>query len=254
MAGLPTFDIFPWQLAYHGTAEYTARTLSNGKYTGFIATRSVAESVFVTHLLQELREKRLDLDGVAETLHTKQGTDVPSKTTQARAFHAPLIHLLIQQLQSHSPAPAEGTALRALKNTTDELARAKQKLHNLGEPLTPVKSTSHASGPAAPSHPPTPPANTPPVLSDVLQPPHPALKDDVPDSWNNSDIQHWVTTFDSTVQEAADEVLRLLQTSKVTTQQLKEAATRYGLPPGRVNRLPIRSLQHLVSVGAAIGC
>ena len=136
VAGLPTFDIFPWQLAYHGTAEFTARTLSNGKYTGFIATRSIAESVFVTHLLQELREKRLNLDGIAETLHTKQGTDIPSKTTQARAFHAPLINLLIQQLQSHSPAPAEGTALRALKNTTDELA--------LGEPLTEVKSKSHS--------------------------------------------------------------------------------------------------------------
>ena len=59
VAGLPTFDIFPWQLAYHGTAEYTARTLSNGKYTGFIATRSVAEPFCVTHLLQELRVKRL---------------------------------------------------------------------------------------------------------------------------------------------------------------------------------------------------
>ena len=214
-----------------------------------------ATSPFIaTHFLQELREKRLDLGGIAETLHTKERTDIPSKTTHARAFHAPLINLLIQQLQSHSPAPAEGTALRALKNTTDELARAKQKLHNLGEPLTPVKSTSHASGPAAPPHPPTPPAPKPPVLSDVLHPPHPTLKDDVPDSWNNSDIQHWVTTFDPTVQEAANEVLRLLQTSKVTTQQLKEAATRYGLPLNRVNRLPIRSLQNLVSVGAAIGC
>ena len=123
VAGLPTFDIFPWQLAYHGTAEYTARTLSHGKYCGFIATRSVAESVFVTHLLQEIREKRLDLDAMAETLHTSQGNDIPSKTTQARAFHAPLINLLIQQLQSHSPAPAEGTAPRALKSANDELAR-----------------------------------------------------------------------------------------------------------------------------------
>ena len=148
VAGLPTFDIFPWQLAYHGTAEYTARTLSHAKYTGFIAARSVAESVFVTHLLQEIREKRLDLDGIAETLHTTQGTDIPSKTTQARAFHAPLINLLTQQLQSHSPAPAEGTALRA----NDELARAKQKLHNLGNPLTPVKGTSHTTGSTHPTH------------------------------------------------------------------------------------------------------
>ena len=81
--------------------------------------------MFVTHFLQELREKRLDLDGIAETLHTKQGTDIPSKTTQARAFHSPLVKLLIQQLQDNSPAPAEGTALRALKTITDELARAR---------------------------------------------------------------------------------------------------------------------------------
>ena len=77
---------------------------------------------------------------------------------------------------------------------------------------------------------------------------------DVPETWTTTDIQQWVTTFDPAVQEFANEILRLLQTSKVTTQQLKEAATRYGLPLGRVNRLPIRSLQHLVSVGAAIGC
>ena len=51
-------------------------------------------------------------------------------------------------------------------------------------------------------------------------------------------------TFDPTVQESAKEVLRILQTSKVTTDQLKEAATRYGLPLNRVNKLTIKSLQH----------
>ena len=59
-------------------------------------------------------------------------------------------------------------------------------------------------------------------------------------------------TFEPKVQESAQEVLRFLQTSKVTTDQLKEAATRYGLPLNRVTKLPIKSLQHIVSVGAAI--
>ena len=102
IAGLPTFDVFPWLLAYHGTAGYTARTLSHGKYCGLIPTRSIAESVFTTHLLQEIRDKRLDLDAIAEALHTSQGTEVPNKTTQARAFHAPLISLLTQQPSSRS--------------------------------------------------------------------------------------------------------------------------------------------------------
>ena len=61
-------------------------------------------------------------------------------------------------------------------------------------------------------------------------------------------------TFDPTVQESAKEVLRILQTSKVTTDQLKEAATRYGLPLNRVNKLTIKSLQHTVSIGAAVAC
>ena len=71
IAGLPTFEVFPWLLAYHGTADFTARTLSHGKFCGLIPTRSVAESVFTTHLLQEIRDKRLDLDAIAEAMHTK---------------------------------------------------------------------------------------------------------------------------------------------------------------------------------------
>ena len=61
-------------------------------------------------------------------------------------------------------------------------------------------------------------------------------------------------SFDPAIQESAKEVLRILQTSKVTTEQLKEAATRYGLPLARVNKLTIKSLQHIVSTGAAIAC
>ena len=94
IAGLPTFDVFPWLLAYQGTADYTARTLSHGKYCGLIPTRSIAESVFTTHLLQEIRDRRF----------ASQGSAIPNKTTQARAFHAPLITLITQQLQAHAPA------------------------------------------------------------------------------------------------------------------------------------------------------
>ena len=139
VAGLPTFDIFPWQLAYHGTSEFTARTLSNGKYTGFIATRSIAESVFVTHLLQELREKRLDLDGIAETLHTKQGTDIPSKTTQARAFHAPLIKLLNPTTPNSLPGTSGG---HRSTRPQEHHRRADQPPLSTGRPLTRTHPTT----------------------------------------------------------------------------------------------------------------
>ena len=71
-----------------------------------------------THLLQEIRDKRLDLDAIAEAMHTKAGTTTPSKTTQARAFHSPPITLLTDQMQAHSPAVAEGSAIRARPGET----------------------------------------------------------------------------------------------------------------------------------------
>ena len=150
IAGLPTFEVFPWLLAYHGTADFTARTLSHGKFCGLIPTRSVAESVFTTHLLQEICDKRLDLDAIAEAMHAKAGTTVPNKTTQARAFHSPLITLLTDQLQAHSPAVAEGSAIRALKATSDDLARAREKLQAHGLELTPKKDTGRPSAPSLP--------------------------------------------------------------------------------------------------------
>ena len=61
-------------------------------------------------------------------------------------------------------------------------------------------------------------------------------------------------TFDSAIQDSANEILRILQTNKITTDQLKEAATRYGLPLTRANKLAIKSLQQIVSVGAAVAC
>ena len=183
-----------------------------------------------------------------------KGTTAPNKTTQARAFHAPLIALLTKQLQTH-----EGSALRALKATSDDLARAREKLQAHGIELTPRKEAGRSSAtappPSAPAAPADPEPHKPPVLADVLQPPHPSLKDDIPEAWTTPAIQQWMRSFDSTVQESANEVLRILQTNKITTDQLKEAATRYdGLPLNRVNKLTIKSLQQIVSVGAAVAC
>ena len=97
----------------------------------------------------------------------------------------------------------------------------------------------HATGSGAPSHPPTPPAHKPPVLADVLQPPH-------PDSWTNTDIQHWSPRGGQRSPTP---------TPNKQSHRARVEGSRHSLwPPARVNRLPIRSLQHLVSVGAAIGC
>ena len=147
VAGLPTFDIFPWQLAYHGTAEYTARTLSHGTHTGFIATRSVAESVFVTHLLQEIREKRLDLDAIAETLHT---TQVPRPSDQPPHPATPIP--LTSTRRRHSPIPA-------LKSTTHDLPEQNRSFTTWAIPSPPRRA------PATPQALATHPTHTSPPSS-----------------------------------------------------------------------------------------
>ena len=78
-------------------------------------------------------------------MHTKAGSTIPNKTTQARAFHSPLITLLTDQMQAHSPAVAQGSAIRALKVTSDDLARAREKLQAHGLELTPKKDTGRPS-------------------------------------------------------------------------------------------------------------
>ena len=45
-----------------------------------------------------------------------------------------------------------------------------------------------------------------------------------------------------------------MQTSKCTHEQLWEAATRYGLPLAKLNKAPVKTLQNLVSIGAALAC
>ena len=48
---------------------------------------------------------------------------IPNKTTQARAYLAPLVELVTHHLAAHAPAAAEGSALRELRAKTDDLRR-----------------------------------------------------------------------------------------------------------------------------------
>ena len=91
-----------------------------------------------------------------------------------------------------------------------------------------------------------------PILADVLQPPHPSLKDDVPEGWSMPAISSWLSTFDEAIQESALKTLfvfSILEKSKWTQEQLREAGTRYGLPLNKLNKCPLKTLQNLVSVG-----
>lgn len=57
-------------LARYGAEDHSIRLLSQGKFTGIVPTRTVAESVFLSQMIKSLRDHNVDLDMAAE-IHTK---------------------------------------------------------------------------------------------------------------------------------------------------------------------------------------
>ena len=72
LAGRDIFDIKAHELMCHGASECFLRILSHGPFVSTAPTRSVAESVFVAHLLSLVRKHHLDLDGAAEIAWVQQ--------------------------------------------------------------------------------------------------------------------------------------------------------------------------------------
>ena len=97
---------------------------------------------------------------------------------------------------------AQGSVLWALQANNDELQRTKLASHGLT--LTARSSASACSLPA----------DTPSA----------ALKeDDIPDAWSIQAINKWITAFDEATQASALDIIRILQKSACTQDQLKEA-------------------------------
>jgi hypothetical protein len=94
LAGKPMEQVVLADLAYRGWHEQSLRYLSLGRFTNVLFTKSISESVFVTCLLQGLRDSGVDLDKLAENMHRQNGSAVPSKHDDAQQFMAPLTHVI----------------------------------------------------------------------------------------------------------------------------------------------------------------
>ena len=195
LAGQQVLDIFPWQLSRFGLQDHSLRILSQGRYTGIVTTRSIAEAVFTSQLLPEMRAHNLDIDNIAEYLHQQADQSIPNKTTEAKQFMQPLISRIVDFLRGLTPPAGEGTALRKLQLQTDrlqqqesELQRARDKLKNHGIALTPTKPGPHPA-PSSATHPPHLPLTAPPQLQPTpfSTPPH----------------KHSMTTHQPTMQQRA---------------------------------------------------
>ena len=80
--------------------DYSVRLLSQGKFTGVVATRSVAESVFLSQSVKALRERNVDLDAAAEASHKGP---TPSKISDPLRFFEPLIPSVLKEIRSKVP-------------------------------------------------------------------------------------------------------------------------------------------------------
>ena len=89
--GLDPLTLPASTLMRHGQEEYALRLLSTGRYMGLIATRSIAESVMVSMMLKDFRDKGIFIDDIAQSLHQQAGNPVPSKKDQAIQYMQPLI-------------------------------------------------------------------------------------------------------------------------------------------------------------------
>ena len=168
-------------LLRQGQEEFALRLLSAGRYMGLIPTRNIAESVLMSMLLKNMREKNLFIDDLAQALHEQTGQPVPSKKDQAIAYMQPLVDSITTHLQSIQPPQVKAQQLHQIHQLHAQLAKQTEKLRTHGIPPTPEKphrrhsKTSRASAPSAPSHsapPPQPP--TPPSPDYLPQTPSPS--------------------------------------------------------------------------------
>lgn len=134
-------------LARYGAEDHAVRLLSQGKFTGVVATRTVAESVFLSQMVKSLRDQNVDLDMAAEACHKGP---IPSKTSDPIRFFQPFIQNLVDEVKNKIPIEASLEQIHKLADTEAQLAKAQQKLQQHGIQMTPQRNTSNT--PALPTH------------------------------------------------------------------------------------------------------
>lgn len=134
-------------LARYGAEDHAVRLLSQGKFTGVVATRTVAESVFLSQMVKSLRDQNVDLDVAAEACHKGP---IPSKTSDPIRFFQPFIQNLVDEVKNKIPIEASLEQIHKLADTEAQLAKAQQKLQQHGIQMTPQRNTSNT--PALPTH------------------------------------------------------------------------------------------------------
>jgi len=272
-------------LTRYGVEDYSIRLLSQGKFTGVVPTRSVAESVFLSQMVKALRDHNIDLDIAAEASH--KGT-VPSKTSDPIRFFEPLIQSVLDDIKSKVPPETSLDQIHKLADTEAQLAKAHQKLQQHGIQVTPQRqNTSRPAAPALPTQTSTPeeqdtqadiPADSTPDdqqpphkkprrakskadkteqadktdMATILNPSSMTLQDNHPTSHTDTKVTQWLDNIkDKKLHTYVKKITNMLTSlSKKDRPNLVETAIRYGVPMDKVQSMSYKSLAQVVAAGA----
>ena len=274
-AGRDVFDIKAHELMYHGAAEWSLRILSHGRFISTVPTRSVAESVFVAHLLSLVRKHHLDLDGAAEIAWVQQNpqANLPSKTSDVAALYHPLLTQLLQVLQKYAPVESSSKATQEMVALKTQLAKREQQLRAQGVEISPAKPSSAAASEDIPpglnhalplqvSQPQEEPQQgaldrLETIEQDVLKAKTKNLSGPSIDA-----VQTWVKTFKKTLGGQKFEVLQTLveeiqklaldKASVMSKDRLKELAVKFGIPISIANRMGLKSLSAVMATATML--
>ena len=275
LAGRDVFDIKAHELMYHGAAEWSLRILSHGRFISTVPTRSVAESVFVAHLLSLVRKHHLDLDGAAEIAWVQQNpqANLPSKTSDVAALYHPLLTQLLQVLQKYAPVESSSKATQEMVALKTQLAKREQQLRAQGVEISPAKPSSAAAS-----------EDVPPGLNHALplqasepqeEPQQGALdrletieQDVLKAKTKNLSgpsieaVQTWVKTFKKTLggqkfeelQTLVEEIQKLAldKASVMSKDRLQELSVKFGIPISIANRMGLKSLSAVMATATML--
>ena len=235
LAGREVCDIRAHELAHRGIQEFALRLLSEGRFQGLVWTRSISETVFLTHLLKQLREASVDIDSVARTFFSDTS---PDKHKEAAKFMEPLVTDLVSHMKRRVPP--------ATSQDSDELAHARRKLAQAGITLTPRKRDFQQVDPGTE-------ADETDEAAKILKGP-PVRQISRPEGVRDANIAEWLHGFKEVFPrrgqyakfcQHVEHVQALLK--KSAKADLVQAAVAFGLDSKMAPRPSIKNLSTLIA-------
>ena len=153
LAGRNLEEIRLHELTWQGWSDHNLRTLTQGRYVSINFARIIKEATFISHLLQHVREHKLDLDQIAECFCANSGIQVSSSTRESskKTFRMKeeLAQWVVKQLQPYQTAELADAQDR-IKQLERQLAQQRKWTHVEAEiGAEPIRS----SQPSEPSQP-----------------------------------------------------------------------------------------------------